>query len=187
MTTETAETAKETSKPDNAAATANADTSAAAEAGKGKIPPKPTKAAAKKEPAKAKTDRQAKAGANNDFAEPGSTLNPADPAAPNYRFDAAGEGQARDDIRSDQSVDQGTGIQPPSPMLAGIPAGGGKQDAENGDQWSDETGPRGRVISVTRGQKGAPSTTYEDVLPAGATDADVAKAKERLQRRFLQG
>lgn len=171
--------AAEKATADNAEATANAPTSAAAEAGKatGKhIPDAPEKAE------KPRAKAQLKEGANAEFKEPGSTLNPSDPAAPNYRFETAARADA---LSSDQSIDQGTGVQPASPMLSAVPAGGGAQKTDDGLVWSDEVTARGRVISATKGAEGSPTTTYEEELAPGATDAHAAAAKERLHRRFL--
>lgn len=185
MTTkdDAAEANTDTTTTDTAAASANAPGSAAGEAepakAKGKIPPPPKKGAAKPAAKRAATTpEKVKAGANADFQEPGSTLNPADPNAPNYRFEPQGSVQA---LAGDQSIDQGTSEQPPHPHMADIPAGGGEQTAENGDRWTDDIGPRGRVISVSRGN---PSTTFEETLPHGATDGQVAAVKERLRGRF---
>lgn len=168
-------------KADNAEATTNAPTSVAAKAGKD-IPPPPKdddKKASGQQHAKA--DHQTAAGANGDFEEPGSTLNPADPNAPNYRFQAAGDPDA---LNSDQSIDHGTAVQPVSPLLASAPTGGGTQETEDGLTWTDEETPRGRVIAVTKGRDGQPTTTFEETLPAGANDSQVSAAKERMLRRL---
>lgn len=186
MTTkdDAAEANTDTNKPDNASATANAPGSAAGEAGKpaqdkpkGKIPPPPKKGAAK--PAKAAAPKPAakvNAGANADFKEPGSTLNPADPNAPNYAFQPAGGDDAS--LGADQSIDQGTSEQPPSIGVAD------PVEAADDLVWSDEKGPRGRVISVSRGGDGGPTTTFEEALPPEASAAQVGLVKERLRRRL---
>ncbi|MBL8773888.1 MAG: hypothetical protein JNK30_21050 [Phenylobacterium sp.] len=53
-------------------------------------------------------------------------------------------------------------------------------------QITDEVGPRGRVIAATRGGRDGPTTTREEVLPPHATDAEAAKAKERLRAAVLR-
>lgn len=158
----------QTGQANNADLTANAATSTAARAsGAGAdIPPPPSDA-----------DDKTGEGAKGEFEQPGSTLNPSDPNAPNYRFEPAGGG---DNLSADQSIDQGTGVQPPSPVLAAAPAGGGEQTTDPDVTWSDELSPRGRVISVTKGGGIGGTTTREEVLPHGANDQQAAAAKSRL-------
>lgn len=53
---------------------------------------------------------------------------------------------------------------------------------DDGLTWADETTARGRVISVmTTGASG--TTTYEEVVKLGASEADVAAIRVRLKAR----
>lgn len=56
--------------------------------------------------------------------------------------------------------------------------------AVDGERWTDDTGPRGRVISVSRGPEAGPTTTFEETLPPGCTEDKVAAARQRLRARF---
>lgn len=56
--------------------------------------------------------------------------------------------------------------------------------AVDGERWTDDVGPRGRVISVSRGAEGGPTTTFEETLPLGSTDGLANEARVRLRSRF---
>lgn len=155
------------SQADGADLTANAPASAAAQVGRGDDIPAPPPSRPAQE------GEQAIAGDPASVLQGGATLNPSDPTAPNFRFEPAADA---DNLAGDQTIDQGTSVQPPSPVLA--TAGGDGEAAAPDAVWTDEVTPRGRVISVTKG--GAATTTREEVLPHGATDQQAAGAKSRL-------
>lgn len=92
---------------------------------------------------------------------------------------------------TDQNLDQEVAVQPIGP------SGGADALTEDSDgvNLQDETGPRGRVLTLSIGAanvrerdrtdqiNNAGTTTYEEVLPANASDDEVALAKQRLLDR----
>lgn len=122
------------------------------------IPPPPPKGTARKPAARKPAAKPAKAPA-------------AQPVSPAYQFEPQGGsvvvGAAQDLTAA--IVEQ----------LAADPI-----VAVDGERWTDDTGPRGRVISVSRGPEGGPTTTFEETLPVGCTEDKVAATRQRLRGRF---
>lgn len=123
----------------------------------GKIPPKPTTTAASE--------------GENSKPEIHAAQPAPEPAAsaPSFTFTPEGEGSGDE---------QGAGAQTDEVVTPAV-----AQDLE-GDRWTDDLGPRGRVISLTRGD--GPSTTFEEVVALHEADdpAKIAAAKARLRSRF---
>lgn len=136
-----------------------ADNIAASAAASAPIPPPPPKGAAKK-PAAARAPKPKAAPVQAEVANPG----------PSYQFEPEGGpavGGSRDLTAA--MVEQ----------LATDPL-----IAVDGERWTDDVGPRGRVISVSRGAEGGPTTTFEETLPLGSTDGLANEARVRLRSRF---
>lgn len=106
---------------------------------------------------------------------PGSSRNPSDPEAPNYAFEPQGVNSDLD--RTD--VDQGSGVQKPTPVFASA-----DDDDEDGAIWIDEQVALGRRIAVSTPGDGS-SITYEEIVPSNATNTQVAAAKDRLRKRLV--
>lgn len=152
------------------------------------IPPKPSKSTATDLERNADIEREkpegeqlhggAQLGDPGSFGEPGATLNPSDPAAPNYAFQGIGT-----DPTATQEIDKGSGVQQPTPVFDGVPAGGAGETEDGAGTWIDEQTALGRRIAFSRGGEES-STTYEEVIPHGASDALANAARQRILRKL---
>lgn len=186
--------AGETASLDAAAATANVAGSAASRQGF-KVPPAPgaaddTPAAGLRAAAEAAVSGQLDRAANGAFGAPGSTLNPADPAAPNAHPGITGTertGGTVDGLGADQSIDQGTTLQPVANLgLTGAASVEYADDDPNKPRWSEEDTPRGRRVAISSGGGNTGTVTFEETLPPGADDVAYAAARNRLLARLAQ-
>lgn len=127
---------------------------------KTKIPPPPEK------PAEDTATATGDAGAQVSGADSAQGSDP-EPQNSGFTFEPTGSESAAGD------VDNSAGSVGDAPEVAGgVPL-----------NWSVETGVRGVVVTVVRGGDGVPTTTFEEVLDHGATDAAVEAAKARLHKR----